>query len=152
MRNTCSRNLESTHYSPSLVSFLLNSWGKLSALRGGLCHPLPREKTCMEAGFPEESAGPEPSRVTLASYWPGARLLLLSHQIVYDSFGTPWTIAHQTPLSMGFSRQEYWSGLPCPLPPGDLPDPGIKPTTPALQADSLPTEPPGKPQCNIIQC
>ena len=48
------------------------------------------------------------------------------------------------PLSMGISRQEYWSGLPCP-PTGDLPNPGIKPTSPALQADSLPTEPPGKP-------
>ena len=46
-------------------------------------------------------------------------------------FVTPWTVAHQAPLSMGFSRQEYWSGLPCPS-PGDLPDPGIKPTSPAL--------------------
>ena len=45
----------------------------------------------------------------------------------------------------GFSRQEYWSGLPCPL-PGDLPNPGIKPMSPALQADSLPSEPPGKPR------
>ena len=45
--------------------------------------------------------------------------------------------ARQTPLSMGFSRQEYWSGLPCP-PPGDLPNPGIEPRSPALQADSLP--------------
>ena len=45
---------------------------------------------------------------------------------------------------MGFCRQEYWSGLPCP-PPGDLPDPGIESTSPALQEDSLPTEPPGKP-------
>ena len=51
-------------------------------------------------------------------------------------FAAPWTIAHQAPLSMGFSRQEYWSGLPRP-PPGDLPDPGIKPVSPALQADSL---------------
>ena len=79
-------------------------------------------------------------------------MLLLSRFSHVRFFATQWTIAHQTPLSMGFSRQEYWSGLPCPLPPGDLPDPGIKPTTPALQADSLPTEPPGKPQCNIIQC
>ena len=53
---------------------------------------------------------------------------------------TPWTVAHQAPLSMGFSRQEYWSGLPFPS-PGDLPDPGIEPRSPALQADSLPTEP-----------
>ena len=58
-------------------------------------------------------------------------------------FMTPWTVAHQVPLSMGFSRQEYWSGLPCPL-PGDLPNPGIKPRSPTLQADSLPPEPPGK--------
>jgi len=49
-------------------------------------------------------------------------------------------VAHQDPLSMEFSRQEYWSGLPCP-PPGDLPNPGIKPRSPALQADSLPSEP-----------
>ena len=47
-------------------------------------------------------------------------------------------VAHQAPLSMGFSRQEYWSGLPYPS-PGDLPDPGIEPGSPALQADSLPT-------------
>ena len=52
---------------------------------------------------------------------------------------TPWTIACQAPLSMGFSRQEYWSGLPLPS-PGDLPDPGIELRSPALQADSLPTE------------
>ena len=62
-------------------------------------------------------------------------------------FLTLWTVALQAPLSMGFSRQEYWSGLPC-SPPGALPNPGIEPTFPvslALQADSLPIEPPGKP-------
>ena len=57
-------------------------------------------------------------------------------------FATPWTVAHQAPLSMGFSRQEYWSGLPFPS-PGDLPNPGIKPRSPALQADALSSEPPG---------
>ena len=57
---------------------------------------------------------------------------------------TPGPVARQAPLSMGFSRQEHWSGLPCP-PPGDLPNPGIEPESPALQADSLPSEPPGKP-------
>ena len=57
----------------------------------------------------------------------------------------PWTVAHPAPLSMGFSRQEYCSGLPCP-PPGDLPHPGIQPRSPALQADSLPPELPGKPR------
>ena len=62
-----------------------------------------------------------------------------------------WTVAHQIPLSMGSSRQEYWNGLPCP-PPGDLPDPEIEPVSavsPALQALSLPTEAPGKPQLRI---
>ena len=57
---------------------------------------------------------------------------------------TPWTIAHKAPFSTKFSRQEYWSGLPFPS-PGDLPDPGIKPRSPALQADSLLSEAPGKP-------
>ena len=56
-------------------------------------------------------------------------------------FATPWSVAHQAPLSMEFSRQEYLSGLPCP-PPGDLSNPGIKPGSPALQADSLSSEPP----------
>ena len=59
-------------------------------------------------------------------------------------FVTPWTVAYQAPLSMGFSRQEYWSVLPFPS-PGDLPDPGIKPRFPALEADALTSEPPGKP-------
>ena len=59
-------------------------------------------------------------------------------------FVTPWTVAYQAPLSMEFSRQEYWSGLLFPS-PGDLPDPAIKPGFPALQADALPSEPPGKP-------
>ena len=59
-------------------------------------------------------------------------------------FATPWTVAYQAPPSMGFSRQEYWSGLPFPS-PGDLPDPGIKPRSPVLQADALLSEPPGKP-------
>ena len=53
---------------------------------------------------------------------------------------TPWTVAHQAPQSIGFSRQEYWSGLPFPS-PGDLPDPGIEPGSPALEADSLTSEP-----------
>ena len=56
----------------------------------------------------------------------------------------PMDVAHQAPLSLGFSRQEYWSGLPFPT-PGDLLDPGIEPASHALQADSLSSEPPGKP-------
>ena len=57
-------------------------------------------------------------------------------QLFYD----PWTVAPQSPLSMGFPRQAYWSGLPIPS-PGDLPDSGIELVSPALQADSLPSEP-----------
>ena len=56
---------------------------------------------------------------------------------------TPWTVAHQAPPSTEFSRQEYWSGLPFPS-PGDLPNSGTEPGSPALQADSLQSEPPGK--------
>ena len=66
---------------------------------------------------------------------------MLSH---VQLFATPWTVACQAPLSMGFSRQEYWSELSCP-PPEDLPNPGIEPGSPALQADSLPPKLSGKP-------
>ena len=59
-------------------------------------------------------------------------------------FATPWTAAHQAPLSKGFPRQEYWGGLPFPS-PGDLPDPGIELASPALAGRFLTTEPPGKP-------
>ena len=66
---------------------------------------------------------------------------LLSHVRL---FAIPWTVAYQAPPSMGFFRQKYWSGLPFPS-PGDLPDPGIEPGSPAFQADTLTSEPPGKP-------
>ena len=74
-------------------------------------------------------------------------------------FATPWTVAYNAPPSIGFSRQEYWSGLPFPS-PEDLPNLGIEPGSPALQADALPSEPPGKSpkhkyqllfDCNVIQ-
>ena len=65
-------------------------------------------------------------------------------------FATPWTVVYQAPPSMGFSRQECWSGLPFPS-LGDLPDPGIKPGSPALQADALTSEPPGKPPGKNLQ-
>ena len=66
---------------------------------------------------------------------------LLSH---VQLFATLWTVAGQAPLSVGFLRQEYWSGLPFPS-PGDLPNAGIEPWSPAFQADALTSEPPGKP-------
>ena len=59
-------------------------------------------------------------------------------------FATPWTVVYQAPPFMGFSRQECWSGLPFPS-QGDLPHPGIDPRSPTLQADTFPSEPPGKP-------
>ena len=58
-------------------------------------------------------------------------------------FATPWTVAYRAPLSMGFSRKEHWGGLPFPC-SGDLPNPGIGPWPPILQADALPSEPPGR--------
>ena len=71
----------------------------------------------------------------------------LSHVGLY---ATPWTVAYQAPRPMGFSRQEYWSGLPFPS-PGDCPDPGIKPGSPTLEADALTSEPPGKP-IYVLEC
>ena len=75
-------------------------------------------------------------------------MCMLSHFSHVQLFVTLWTVAHQAPLSRGFSSQEYWSGLLCP-PPGDLPNPGIKPVSPAspaLAGRFFTTEPPGKPQ------
>ena len=69
--------------------------------------------------------------------------MYVSRSVMSNSM-TPWTAAHQAPLSIGLSRQEYWSGLPFPS-PGELPDPGIELGFPAWQADSLPSAPPGKP-------
>ena len=67
----------------------------------------------------------------------------VSHLVMSD-FVIPWTVVCQAPLSMEFSREEYWSRLPLPF-SRDLPNPGIEPESPAIQADSLPCEPPGKP-------
>ena len=84
--------------------------------------------------------------------WTLMHACMLSHFSCAQLFVILWTVACQALLSMGFSRQEYWSGLPC-CPPGDLPDPGIKPVppaSPAFQVDSLLTEPPGKPPWILI--
>ena len=71
------------------------------------------------------------------------QLCVLCHFSRVRLFATLWTVAHQAPLSMGFSRLEYWTRLPCPS-PEDLPKPGIEPRSPTLQADSLLSEPPGQ--------
>ena len=76
-----------------------------------------------------------------------AHACVLSHSSRVRLLATLWTVALQASLSMGFSRQEHWSGLPCP-PPGDLPNPGIEsvfPMSPALAGGFFPTVPPGKP-------
>ena len=74
-------------------------------------------------------------------YFSEVKCSLLSHVRL---LATPWTVAHQASLSMEFSRQEYWSGLPFPS-PGDLPDPGMGPGSPTMQAVSLLSKTPGKP-------
>ena len=71
------------------------------------------------------------------SVWVDMSMCLVAHS--WLTLATPWSVACQAPLSMGFSRQEYWSGLPCP-PPGDLPSLGIEPRSPALQVDVLPSQ------------
>ena len=76
-------------------------------------------------------------------------IVCVSCSVVSNSM-PPWTVACKAPLSMGFPRQEYWSGLPFPS-PGDLPNPGIKPRSPALQADSIPSELLGKSDQTVIQ-
>ena len=73
--------------------------------------------------------------------WNPVCLCLITRHV--RLFATPWTAAGQVLCSWGFSRQEHWSGLPCP-PPGDLPNPGIKPRSSTLQVDSLPSKAPGK--------
>ena len=81
---------------------------------------------------------------TVATWYFMVRAWGLSHFSRTRLFVTLWIVARQAPLSMGFSRQEYWGELPCP-PPGDLSHPGIKPEAPALQVDSLPTSRQGSP-------
>ena len=73
----------------------------------------------------------------------------VSHSVMSNSLRPPWTVAHKTPLSMEFSRQEYWSGSPFPS-PGDLPDPGIESRSPSWQADYLSTELPQKPHLSAL--
>ena len=76
-----------------------------------------------------------------SSVWVKVKVKLLSHVRL---FATPCSVAYHAPPSIEFSRQEYWSGLPFPS-PGDLPEPGMEPGSSSLQADALPSEPPGKP-------
>ena len=98
----------------------------------------------IRVGGPHSCQGPVPCQERRdASRQKGLSFSLVAKPC--PTLATPWIVAHQTPLSIGFSRQESWSGLPFPS-PGDLPDPGIEPGSPALQADSLLTELLGKPR------
>ena len=94
-----------------------------------------------------------PSSLQPTDCWPLLRLCAaLSCFSRVQLFATPWTTTRQAPLFMGFSQQQYWSGVPCP-PPEDLPNPGIKSSTlasPALQVNSFTTEPPGKPLLDAL--
>ena len=109
----------------------------------GLPFPSPRDLTNpgIKPGSPASQTDTLPSshqghpKISISSVQSLSRVRLLV---------TPWTVALQAPLSVGFSGQEYWSGLPFP-PPEDLPGPGIKPGSPASQADSSPSEPQGSP-------
>ena len=102
--------------------------------------------------FPILNRSVVPCKVLTVASWPAYRFLRRQEKkerkwslsVLSDS-ATPWTVVHQAPPSMEFSRHEYWSRLSFPS-PGDLPDPGIKPRSPTLQADILPSDPPGKPQ------
>ena len=109
----------------------IKSEGLQSCPTGPLCH--------LASGIKSTSPGQR---------WAGSRACMLSRFSHVRFFVTPWTVAHQAPLSMGFSRQEHWGGLPFPF-PGDLPNPGIEPASlvsPALPAGSLPLASPGKPR------
>ena len=93
-------------------------------------NPRGRHNNCKYLCIQHRSISIHKTNIQFSSVQPLSRVRL---------FVTPWTVAHQAPLSMGFSRQEYWSGLPFPY-LGDLPDPGIKAGSFASQADSLPSE------------
>ena len=93
--------------------------------------------------------------LNLLTYFPVLmNMPVIPHALLFSCksvwlFATPWTVTHQVPLSIEFSRQEYCSGLPFPS-PGDLPDPGIELVSPELARDSFTAEPPGKPQLCLV--
>ena len=124
---------------------LLTVWWKMPSLGLRLQQPLAfwfwLLQACLSASRWE---GPVCSRLALLLTTELTELVCVCVFSRGKHFVTLWTVARQASLSMGFSRQEYWSGLSFP-PPGDLRDPGIKLASPALQADSLPYEPPRKP-------
>ena len=111
-------------------------------------NPMDREACLGTPTFRDEKEKKTPSREWL----PGSqrKKALQGKRMIncVQFFATLWAVAHGAPLYMGFSREEYWSGLPW-SPPGDLPNPGIKPRSSALQVESLPPEPPGRLSCDL---
>ena len=138
-----------------MVSDFVTPW--TVAHQASLSMGFPRQQYWTEFLFPSPEDLPDPgtelASPSLAEFGlfatesPGAlrfyKVKVKVKSVMSNSLETPWTVAYQAPLSAGFSRQEYWSGLPFPS-PGALTNPGIKPGSPALQADALPSEPPGK--------
>ena len=126
------------------LSILLCCWDFPGKNTGVGCHFL------LQAIFP--TVGLNPHLLCLLHWQAGSLPLVPLGKLIYARkvkvktlsrvrlFATPWTVAYQAPPSMGFSSQECWSGLPFPS-PGDLPDPGIEPGSPALRTDALPSEP-----------
>ena len=136
---------EHTCTQSNMTGVLINRGNLGQTLMQGQCH-MNMEKV---VGKPQGTPRTEPFLRPFGRNQPRQHLLWtpglqnwwwwwFSRSVVADSFD-PWAVTCQAPLSMGFSRQQYWSGLPF-LSPGDLPDPGIGPRSPALQAASLPTE------------
>ena len=127
-------------------TFLLFLWAILKVLIAFLTRLLLLSFMFWCLGFSYEILASGPGIEPTPSVLEG-EVLTLPACMLCLVFATSWIVAHLAPLSMGFSRQEYWSGLPCP-PPGDLPDPGIEPVSPvalALQVDSLPLSHLGSP-------
>ena len=120
---------------------LLHPWDFPGKSTGVGCHFF------LQRIFPTQGSNPDLPHCRQMLYHLSHQGSLISERVKSLSclrlFATPWTVAHQAPPSIEFSRQEYWSGLPFPS-PGDLPDPGIEPRSPALWADALPSELPGK--------
>ena len=151
MRSSIERELDLSPHTYYFVTVTKSLLIYLAVLRCGMwdisfgCLGLVALLSC---GVLVHQPGIEPTSPALKGKFLNIRTCVLS---CVQLFATLWTMALQAPLSLKFFRQEYWSGLPFPT-PGDLPDPGIEPASPALAGKSFTTEPPGKPLVTGPQC
>ena len=132
----------------------LSPWvGKISWRRAQQPTPvfLPGGPSCLESTGSQRAGHDRATKHTDTTDSTDVITCMFSHFSRVRPFETLWTVARQAPLSMGCPRQEHWRGLPCP-PPGDLPNPGIEPLSPALQVDSLSLNHWEKPSCHYILC